>query len=348
MSAAEVKPDTSYIVIKGRFKALNTSSYGLFIVFLDNITKNVERYDVISSHFSTLFENNIGMPWNELDEIITKLKWKGEYATSLTHDIQASIEDLFQPGTGRTQDIWANIKKAQVGKVVTIFEEVLGRPTGDKNIKCEVAIETVTKSEIEDVKRARREREGKDTIGGTSGAPAVNQQEQANREAGIEENAVILEVSLVLSPVSGVAIADLKDGDKIMVKISEQSSRGQYFIDLLNATKDNEIIPIPATVVRTNKEAKIYIVLANIGPGVYGKSLDEDNVKVKMYDPTTDKRKPSEIAATAQAAKPTPQTGDNSQENGEKKKKSMNWLFIIIGVAALLMILILIYLFGMP
>lgn len=341
MSATEIKPDTSYIVIKGRFKALNTSSYGLFIVFLDNITKNVEKYDIISSHFSTLFENNIGMPWNELDEIITKLKWKGEYATSLTHDIQASIEDLFQPGTGRTQDIWANIKKAQIGKVVTIFEEVLGRPTGDKNIKSEVAIETVTKSEIEDVRRSRREREGKDMIG--TGSSNSSQQEQANRDAGIEENAVVLEVSLVLSPVSGVAIADLKDGDKIMVKISEQSSRGQYFIDLLNATKDNEIIPIPATVVKTNKEGKIYTVLANIGPGVYGKSLDEDNVKVKMFDPTTDKRKPAEVIA--QAIKPSAQNATETVEDETKKKKSMNWIFIIIGVAAVLMIAIMIYLF---
>lgn len=344
MSTAEVKPDTSYIVIKGRFKALNTSSYGLLIVFLDNITKNVDRFDIISSHFSTLFENNIGMPWNELDEIITRLKWKGEYATSLTHDIQASVEDLFQPGTGRTQDIWANIKKAQVGKVVTIFEEVLGRPTGDKNIKCEIAIETVTKSEIEDVKRSRREREGKDMIGGAS-LLGNSQQEQANKDAGIEENAVILEVSLVLSPVSGIAIADLKDGDKILVKISEQSSRGQYFIDLLNATKDNEIIPIPATVVRTEKEGKIYTVLANIGPGVYGKSLDEDNVKVKMYDPSTDKRK--QVTAPDTSGKSTtPQNAVESIDMEEKKKKPMNWLFLIIGIAAILMVVILLYLFG--
>lgn len=342
--AAEIKPDTSYIVIKGRFKALNTSSYGLLIVFLDNITKNVEKYDIISSHFSTLFENNIGMPWNELDEIITKLKWKGEYATSLTHDIQASIEDLFQPGTGRTQDIWANIKKAQIGKVVTIFEEVLGRPTGDKNIKCEVAIETVTKSEIEDVRRSRREREGKDVIG--TGLPAGGtQQDQTNRDAGIEENAVVLEVSLVLSPVSGVAIADLKDGDKIMMKISEQSSRGQYFIDLLNATKDNEIVPIPATVVKTNKEGKIYTVLANIGPGVYGKSLDEDNVKVKMYDPATEKKKPPDLAQIKATQAQAAQAAGEGVEEEPKKKKSMNWIWIIIGVAAVLMIAILIYLF---
>ncbi len=342
---AEVKPDTSYIVIKGRFKALNTSSYGLFIVFLDNITKNVDKHDIVSSHFSTLFENNIGMPWSELEEIITKLKWRGEYATSLTHDIQTSIEDLFQPGTGRTQDIWANIKKAQIGKVVVIFEEVLGRPTGDKNIKVEVAIETITKSEIEDVKRARREREGRDIL-------AVPQSSQpadaAAKTTGIEENAVILEVALVLSPVSGVPIYELKEGEKIMVKISEQSSRGQYFIDLLNASKDNEIIPIPATVVKASRDGKIYNVLANIGPGVYGRSMDEDNVKVKMYDPAQDKdkerRRKLATAVRAESEESSSEMTESAAAD-EKKKKPVNWVFVIIGVAAILMVAILVYLF---
>ena len=78
-----MRMDSSYIVIKGRFKAGASSSYELFIVFLDNISKNVDRFDMISSHFSTLFENNIGMPWGEMEELISKMKWKGEYPVQL-------------------------------------------------------------------------------------------------------------------------------------------------------------------------------------------------------------------------------------------------------------------------
>ncbi len=58
--STEVKMDTGFLVIKGRFKALGTSTYGLFIVFIDNYSKNVDRFDIVSSHFSTLYENNTG------------------------------------------------------------------------------------------------------------------------------------------------------------------------------------------------------------------------------------------------------------------------------------------------
>lgn len=339
--SADLKMETSYIVIKGRFKATASSSYGLFIVFLDNLSKNVEHHDTVASHFSTIYENNIGMPWNEMEDIITRLKWKGEFATSLTHDIQASIEDLFQPGTGRTQDIWTNIKKAQINKVVSIFEEVLGRPTTDKAVKCEISIESVTKAEIEDVKRSRMERDGKEmlSVGQTDNAPAAPKP----AEAGLDQSAVVLEVSLILSPVSGIPIYELKEGDKILIKITEQSNRGQYFIDLLNASVNNEIVPVPATVVKSTKEGKIYTVLVNIGPGIYGKSLDEDTVKIKRYDPAQDPRKKKQETQVPEITLSA--SGTPNPMAQLKKESNLNMLFLIIAGAAVFLIAILIFLF---
>lgn len=299
----EIRMENTFIVIKGRFRAPATSSFGVFIIFLDNVTKNVEKYDIVSSHFSTLYENNVNMPWHEFEEIIAKLKWKGEYATSLTHDIQASFDDIFQAGTGRTQDIWSNVKKAQISKVSDIFDEVLARPTTDKAVKCEIAVENILKSEVEEAKKYRNEREAKEMLS----TPDKEGQPLPSSMPTLEESAVILEVSLILSPISGIPLYDLKEGDKIFIKITEQTSRGQYFIDLLNASENNEIIPIPATVVKMTKEGKIYTVLVSVGPGIYGKSLDEDTVKVKKYDPADDKRKkksPVEEAGFMQPAAP--------------------------------------------
>jgi len=334
------KSENTYIIIKGRFRAISSSSFGLFIVFLDNITKNVEKYDIVSSHFSTLYENNINMPWHELEEIISKLKWKGEYATSLTHDIQACFEDLFQVGTGRAQDIWSNIKKAQLEKVSSIFDEVLARPTSDKSVKCEITIETIAKTEIEEVKRDRSEKEGKEILSSTYAAPT----EEISSTPRLEESAVVLEVSLVLSPVSGTPIYDLKENDRVFIKISEQSSRGQYFIDLLGASENNEIIPIPADVVKMSKEGKIYTVLVRIGPGIYGRSFDEDTVKVKMYDPAQDKRLKKQQALQA-ISTPVQEAPVSEKDKKGKKREALNIIFVIIGLMALLMFIIIIYLF---
>lgn len=331
----EVKMENTFIVLKGRFRAPASSSFGVFIIFLDNVSKNVEKYDIVSSHFSTLYENNINMPWHELEDIIAKLKWRGEYATSLTHDIQASFDDIFQAGTGRTQDIWANIKKSQLNKVNDIFDEVLARPTTDKAVKCEIAFENIMKSEVEEAKKNRSEREAKELLT-SDGQPQL-----PGSMPVLEESAVILEVSLILSPISGIPIYDLKEGDKIFIKITEQTSRGQYFIDLLNASENNEIISIPATVVKMTKEGKIYTVLVNIGPGIYGKSLDEDTVKVKKYDPDEDKRKKKGVQEINFMQQPSSPSMSDTKDQG---KTSMSLIFILIGAAAFLVAIILVWL----
>jgi hypothetical protein len=341
----DFKTDNSYVVIKGRFKAIASSAYGLFIVFMDNLTKNVEKSDLVASHFSTIYDNNNpNMPWSEMEQIITRMKWKGEYATTLTHDIQASIDDLFQPNTGRGLDVWNGIKKGQINKVVAIFEEYLVRPTGDKGIKVDVTIETVTKSEIDDIRRGREQRENKDVLKMSQPAP---QPQTSASDLKLEDSAVVLEVALVLSPVSGKPILELKEGEKILVKISEQTGRGQYFIDLLNASQDNEILPVPASVIRVSKEGKLFTVLVSIGPGIYGKSVDEDTVKVKLFDASADK---SKVAAPVRQPEPAQAAATMTADIGltpDKKNKpvSNGLIFALIGVAVIVVIVVLIFMF---
>jgi len=344
--STDFKTDNSYILIKGRFKAIASSAYGLVIVFMDNLTKNVEKVDLVASHFSTIFDNNNpNMPWSELESLITRMKWKGEYATTLTHDIQASIEDLFQPNTGRGLDVWNGIKKGQLNKVVNIFEEYLVRPTGDKSIKIELTIETVTKSEIEEVRRSREQKDNKDAFKITPSSTPVQKSEV---DMKLEESAVVLEVSLVLSPVSGKPIYELKEGDKILIKISEQSSRGQYFIDLLNASENNEILPLPSSVMKVSKEGKMNTVLVSIGPGIYGKSMDEDTVKVKMFDAALDKSKITSPAKKV-PAQPVNQNvnpiSDFTITSEKKGRGSNNLFFAIIAVVAITLIIVIVFMF---
>ncbi len=329
----EFTPETNYLVIKGRFKATASSSYGLFVIFIDNITKNSDKIDVVASHFSTVYDSNISMPWSELQDMITKLRWKGEYATSLTHDVQATLEDLFQPGTGRGPDIWSAIKKGTINKAANFFEEFLARPTGDKGIKVELSIETITKSDIENVKRMREERDMVNSL-----TIQNNQQPSPKEESKLEESAVVLDVSLVLSPISGVPIYELKEGTKIFIKITEQTSRGQYFNDLLGASVDGEILPVPATVQKVSKEGKIYTVLVEIGPGIYGKSLDEDTVKVKLYDSNQDKRK------SKKTIEPMLNPTETVTETSSSTSQGGSFLFWVMGGIGLLILMILVYL----
>lgn len=335
----DFKTDSTYTIIKGKFKATASSSFGLIIVFMDNVNKNIERFDIVSSHFSTVFENNVNMPWNELEDMIMKMKWKGEYATNLTHDIQNSLEDLFEPGTGRTVDIWHALKKSQLSKTCSIFEEYLMRPTGDKNVKVEIGIETINRSDIEKVKKMREMKDNKELIN-SDNVPSAN---DSSTEPSVGESAVVLDISILLSPISGIPLMDLKQGDKVLIKISEETSRGQYFIDLFNASQDGEVLPIPATVEQVSQSGKYYTLLTQIGPGIYGKAISEDNVKAKKYDPALDKRKNK----NTEIPKPVPvgQNNDSSVVNpDEEKKDNKNLVFFIIGGAILLLLLLILIL----
>ena len=201
----DFRTDATFTIIKGRFKAPASSSFGLFIIFMDNVTKNVDRFDIIASHFSTVYENSLSMPWNELEDLIAKMKWKGEYATNLTHDIQATLEDLFEPGTGRGVDIWQSIKKAQMNKTSAIIEEYLMRPTGDKNIKSELAVETINSSAIEEVKRTRQGSSNSGSAGET-----MQMQPAQGDTLNLGDSSVVLDISLVLAPINGISLMEIQ------------------------------------------------------------------------------------------------------------------------------------------
>ncbi len=334
MTDSEFKTEANFSIIKGKLKAVSTSSFGVFVAFMDNVTKTIDRFDIICSHFSTIYENNVNMPWNEMEELIQQMKWKGEYATNLTHDTSSTLEDLFEPGTGRVLDIWQAVKKNQYNKAEAIFEEYLMRPTGDKNIKVEIGVENISGTDIDRVKMQREQKANQEqAMLSEPQSPLVNTQ----------DNAVILDISLVLSPISGVSLSELKQGEKILVKISEQSNRGQYFIDLLGAQVDGELVPVPATIEKIIMAEKLNTVIVSIGPGIYGKALEEDNVKAKRYDPAKDKRQnkgaTQQIQANMAIETAKPMMTPEPEEGGNK-----NLVFLIIGGLALLMIIILIFL----
>lgn len=342
------KTDSAITVIKGKFKATATSSFGLFIAFMDNNNKNIEKFDVMSSHFSTVFENNMSLPWNELEEMITQMKWRGEYATNLTHDIQSSFEDLYEPGTGRVVDIWQAMKRGALNKVVAIYEEYLIRPTGDKNVKCDIMVETIHRSDIEKIKEAREMRDNQAMM-----EQQAQQQPSSSNDLNLADSSVVLDVSPVLSPINGTTMMDLKPGTKVLVKISEESSRGQYFIDLFNASVDNEILPIPASVESVSQDGKFYKMIVGIGPGIYGKILVEDNVKVKLFDATrdtkvakTEPQDPSEQAGMSASISAGPKglAGRMGARSGDDDGKPKNLMLIVIGGGALLLLIIIVFL----
>jgi hypothetical protein len=291
----------SYGIIKGRFKALGTNTFGLFFVSFNLLSKVLEKIQVASSHFSSIYENSPQMPWHEFEERIINIKWRGEYSINITNDIQKAI-DYELKSKERTEEIIYYLTKNAVPKISEFFQNILQRPTGDKNVTVDLEIELVSQEEVEEVniKRTKKDLEKK--------VSAPTQQQQAQDEFNLPSNSIVLE-------------------DKVLTRITEKTQRGQYFKELLGAIDKttNEEKPIPATVEQVKVLGKNYVILTSIGPGIYCKSVEEDNVKVKKYE--------GEVFKT-----PTGFLG-TEPEVSEIDDKTSN-LLIIIGITAGTLILI--------
>jgi hypothetical protein len=76
-----------------------------------------------------------------------------------------------------------------------------------------------------------------------------------------------------------------------MTKISPNSDRENYFIDLLGLRLEDHIKPAASEIIdiKANSKNDPIEILTQIGPGIYGKLIeDERQVKLRMYDPITD------------------------------------------------------------
>ena len=109
--------------------------------------------------------------------------------------------------------------------------------------------------------------------------------EKSSSKSPLHKELSPIDVDLVLAPVSGIPVFELEIGDKIMVKLTDRSTKGNYLIDHLGARVDGTLIPVPAEVIDIEKgEENEYTILCRLGDDAYGKAVETEQVKLKRYD----------------------------------------------------------------
>jgi len=265
------------IVLKGRFKAVETNTYGLFIIFLSEELRKVENLLAIASHYSSLYETDPRLPWYTLEENIVNMKWKGDIAVNISIDLQNYMENSLDRDRGN--ELYMLIKNNDQTKIEALLQAILIKPLSDRNIILETATETISQENLRS-KRAERNRQRNSAKAGS----VAQKNQDTNR---------YIPVDLILAPVSGIPIYELSKGDRIMVRINDRSVRGKYYIDLLGARVDGNIIPVPAEVTHISKnENNEYTILCNITNKAVGMAVESEKVKLKRYDDLFDQSTP--------------------------------------------------------
>ncbi|MBN1500532.1 MAG: hypothetical protein JW982_10265 [Spirochaetes bacterium] len=323
-------PATNFIYLKGKIKSASQKLYGLFVVAFNTDGLVHSNQSMISS-FSEIYDSDIDRSWDLVEDEIIQLKWKGKYNTNVSITIQAQFEKLNEDSFIRSQ-LFDALNEYDFTGVETILYDLLNRILQDKSIKIEIGIQEVTHNEIYAVKE-RRDRESKE-----------KNQKDINTQGshGIEQGSIVIDTSLILSPVKGKPLYDIRIGDKIMAKIEPKSDQANYFIDFYKLRKETRIMPIPGEVVdikADSKDSPVEIII-KLDRGLYGKCIEEERqVKLRLYDPRIDgvmvqeKRKP--FAGTAG----TPAVSQN---------EGMSFFtFMLIGIFSILLILIIVILYIM-
>jgi hypothetical protein len=276
-----------YTILKGRFRAVETNTFGLFMIYLNEKEQKVENAVAIASHYSTLFDADPHLPWFEFEENIINKKWKGEFTAALSYELQSYLENSLELDRG--YELHHLVKNLEQMKIESLLQAILIKPLGDKNILIETDSEFITRETMNATRDARDQKK----FGGSGDSRESLKSSGALKsgyfpsaypdQAGVVED--VIDVDLVLAPVSGTPLLDLREGDIIMVRINDKTTKGNYYIDLLGSRVNGDIVPSPAEVVEVSRDKDgAYVIMCKLDEEIFGKAIEPESVKVKKYD----------------------------------------------------------------
>ena len=248
--------------------------FGLFVLIF-NKKGNLQSHHVLVSTYSSVYDLELHYGWEQFEEYIVNAKWKGNLNPNMTSSIDDVFKRLANEERDQRTELYEAIVKNDNEKIDSFLFDILSRVIRDKNMLMETAIQIIAESEFDDAKNGNSEAEF----------------HSVSEDPGTEAGSVTLPIRLILAPVSGKPIYELKLGDKIMVKIKPDTDRANYIIDQLELRLEDHIKPVPGKVIDIKSEGRgdPVEILLEIAQGVYGHCLeDEKQVKLRLYDSRVD------------------------------------------------------------
>jgi hypothetical protein len=268
--------NNNYTILKGRFKAVETNTYGLFIIFFNGNLGTIESLMAIASHYSSIYDNDPHLPWYIIEENIINLRWKGDIAANISLDLQHFLEVTLERDRGT--ELFSLIRNNDETRMESLLLSVLIKPLGDRNIQLETVSELVTKQSMNMIREERNKPKETKVVS----------------QPGTARGLSTVDVEMVLAPVSGIPIFELEVGDKIMVKITDRTTKGHYAVDLLGARVEGTLIPVPAEVLDISRgDDNEYTIICKLDGDINGKAVETEQVKLKRYDELLSREIPS-------------------------------------------------------
>lgn len=256
-------------VIKGKFKA---SKVGAFYVFLNIESNYIININAIVTTYTDIYNKiRIFDRWKQFyamfGDIAAELGASGGESSKFANHLADAIEGY---------DIYEPVKTGNMQLVSELFEEIIGKYFS-MNADCQIEIDKTTSLELEneDIPMELIDKQADEAI--------LTPDEMKMREIESQVE-YIIPGSVIVSPVKGKYINDIKQGEKISVMLTGKDPVSDRIARMFNAiTSDGEYLPVSARIKeKFPLSSGGYAIYALVAKNVMVKIIEEENVKIDI------------------------------------------------------------------
>ncbi len=320
-----------FIFLKVRVSSQDKGLYGLFYILFDPSIKSYKKMDILISHYQSLLDEVApddkwpSFSWSALEDMISYIRYSGQFADGITRNLYKTLEKTLE--SADIENILPMVLKHDVEELDFKFTQVFRIELGGGQFKFDFNFESVTEEELNLKNQLKEEA----FIAEQDYRETQTHVFEEEKHKTLSDNALI-DISFVLSPVSGIPIKNLKIGDNIMIRIDITNPKGRYFSKLVNTLGDTGSKPIPSIVEKISQSPTgEYFIITKIQSGIYGKVSESEKVNIKRFDPKDHK----DVMTPTNSG-----TGKQSAQTSSQDDSNSKIVYIILGIAFLLIILI--------
>ena len=246
-------------------------TFVLFGAVLNKQKNSIEKFETLVSYSPDLTKINNDYTLRDLTSRIQKFMLEGNYVQNATLSLINTFKNSFSLETYVMELIYY-VEFENHDKLVELLKQNLVKILGKSDVSINIKFDSVEKEDLEKSSYGNENLVEKQT----EPIPSI--------EDIIPEGAIVAPFTFVLSPVHGVKVDDLKNGDKVLIKFSPEEEVANNIINLLSLKDDTGIIrPAPATIVDIRKQPNQVDTIVKLTDGIFAKYTElETSIKVKL------------------------------------------------------------------
>ncbi|MDY6934612.1 MAG: hypothetical protein SVZ03_10385 [Spirochaetota bacterium] len=263
-------------IIKGKFAIERTSVFGVFLVFINIINEYIMNMKALLLNTNIAYSKvNIFDNWKtyniDFENFVEK---EGENAIQPYNFTNHIIEAL------EGYNIFSDVGEEDIEKLTAIIRDVIMKFYKSDRLNCQIAMEKSSSLALE--------LEGIPVIAATQSekhAETEDIEKGDENVSNIEKTADhVIDGRVIVSPIKGKYINDIKVGDKIKVLFTSADNKSQYIAKKLDAfSEDGEFLPVNARVkekIQLDKSG--FLIYGLIAKNILVKIIEEENVKIEV------------------------------------------------------------------